>query len=142
MSKIECNRCLTVQDADVYEVRIPSEVKDLSIYRFFILVIEKCKGCGGKKAEKRALTLEGKYLKYGKVKDSRINKYLLHAIDKFKKLPKVATEGSKSSRFFLYCNVYGQKQKCFANLSTLKLGLFEDKSLKHFMNNLPTQVGC
>lgn len=32
-----------------------------------------------------------------------------------------------SSNFYLYYNEYGTKKKCYSNLSTMKLGLFENK---------------
>ena len=40
------------------------------------------------------------------------------------------TEGSRinsRSRFYLYYNEYGVKKKCYSNLSTLKMGLFENR---------------
>lgn len=33
------------------------------------------------------------------------------------------------SKFYLYYNEYGVKKKCYSNLSSLKLGLFENKEL-------------
>ena len=33
------------------------------------------------------------------------------------------------SKFYLYYNEYGVKKKCYSNLSTLKMGLFENKEL-------------
>lgn len=32
------------------------------------------------------------------------------------------------SKFYLYYNEYGVKKKCYSNLSTLKIGLFENKN--------------
>lgn len=34
------------------------------------------------------------------------------------------------SKFYLYYNEFGVKKKCYSNLSTLKIGLFENKELK------------
>lgn len=34
------------------------------------------------------------------------------------------------SNFYLYYNEFGVKKKCYSNLSTLKIGLFENKELK------------
>jgi len=33
------------------------------------------------------------------------------------------------SKFYLYYSEFGIKKKCYSNLSTLKMGLFEDKNL-------------
>ena len=33
------------------------------------------------------------------------------------------------SKFYLYYNEFGVKKKCYSNLSTLKIGLFENKEL-------------
>jgi hypothetical protein len=43
------------------------------------------------------------------------------------------TEGARvkaHSKFYLYYNEYGVKKKCYSNLSTMKLGLFESKEWK------------
>lgn len=37
------------------------------------------------------------------------------------------TGTSAHSRFYLYYNEFGVKKKCYSNLSTLKMGLFENK---------------
>lgn len=37
-----------------------------------------------------------------------------------------------NSKFYLSYNEFGVKKKCYSNLSTLKIGLFENKELKHF----------
>lgn len=39
------------------------------------------------------------------------------------------TNSIKYSKFYLYYNEYGIKKKCYSNLSTLKIGLFENKKL-------------
>ena len=36
---------------------------------------------------------------------------------------------SAYSKFYLYYNEFGKKKKCYSNLSTLKIGLFENKNL-------------
>lgn len=35
------------------------------------------------------------------------------------------------SRFYLNYNEFGKKKKCYSNLSTLKMGMFESEDLKH-----------
>ncbi len=40
------------------------------------------------------------------------------------------TSSKISSKFYLYYNEFGVKKKCYSNLSTLKIGLFESKDLK------------
>jgi len=35
--------------------------------------------------------------------------------------------GTAHSRFYLCYNEYGKKKKCYSNLSTLKMGLFENR---------------
>lgn len=39
------------------------------------------------------------------------------------------------SKFYLYYNEFGVKKKCYSNLSTLKMGLFENKDC-----NIPQKV--
>lgn len=34
------------------------------------------------------------------------------------------------SKFYLYYNEFGKKKKCYSNLSSLKMGLFENKEIK------------
>jgi len=46
----------------------------------------------------------------------------------YKKEPEIARVQAYS-KFYLYYNEYGIKKKCYSNLSTLKMGLFEDKNL-------------
>lgn len=41
------------------------------------------------------------------------------------------------SKFYLNYNEYGVKKKCYSNLSTLKIGLFENLDLKKFEANAP-----
>lgn len=36
------------------------------------------------------------------------------------------------SKFYLNYNEFGVKKKCYSNLSTLKIGLFENKDLNHY----------
>lgn len=38
-----------------------------------------------------------------------------------------ATSYRNSSKFYLYYNEYGTKKKCYSNLSSLKMGLFENR---------------
>lgn len=40
---------------------------------------------------------------------------------------KIINPFTKQSGFYLYYNEFGRKKKCYSNLSTLKLGKFEDK---------------
>ncbi len=37
---------------------------------------------------------------------------------------------NRKSNFYLYYNEFGKKKKCYSNLSTMKLGLFENKNLE------------
>lgn len=36
------------------------------------------------------------------------------------------------SKFYLNYNEFGVKKRCYSNLSTLKIGLFENKDLEHY----------
>lgn len=38
------------------------------------------------------------------------------------------------SKFYLYYNEYGVKKKCYSNLTTLKMGLFENKEFGNLIN--------
>lgn len=40
------------------------------------------------------------------------------------------------SKFYLYYNEFGVKKKCYSNLSTLNIGLFENKNLISSMNKV------
>lgn len=64
----------------------------------------------------------------------KINDKARKLFNKFKNsiLFEKKTEGSASraySKFYLNYNEYGVKKKCYSNLSTLKMGLFESKEL-------------
>lgn len=45
--------------------------------------------------------------------------------------PQIANSRSHS-KFYLYYNEFGVKKKCYSNLSTLKMGLFENKDCNAF----------
>lgn len=65
----------------------------------------------------------------------KINEKAKKLFNKFKNsiLFEKKTEGTSlktCSNFYLSYNEYGVKKKCYSNLSTLKIGLFENKDLK------------
>lgn len=52
----------------------------------------------------------------------------IQALILYKKEPEIKTVNSYS-KFYLYYNEFGVKKKCYSNLSTLKMGLFENKNM-------------
>lgn len=123
MTKNICNNCGTKQDARVFESSIPYiALSNPEISRFFILVIDKCCKCGLKRIQPVALMHSGEFVRFQFLKKKYFDKALKGVIKEVYRLPMVEKTNGRCG-FYLNCNVYGVKTRCYENLSTLKLGL-------------------
>ncbi len=92
--------------------------------------LEKCPNCGHTIVQVTRLDFENKI--------SIIRKINSKAIKMFEKLQsKIITSKNMPvfkniGRFYLNYNEYGKVKKCYSNLSSLKMGKFESKSLINF----------
>jgi len=89
--------------------------------------LDKCPVCGHTVAQLTRIDFQNNVSVYRNINDrarklfEKLKKHIL-----FEKEP----EGKNikpSSKFYLYYNEYGVKKKCYSNLSSLKIGLFENK---------------
>jgi len=126
VSFLVCNTCGMRHKATVYETFIPVEIRSNELDRFFVLVID-CKVCGVVRAFKMGLTFLGQYIGYGWIKPKHIDSVIDRSFTKHKNLPN-NNRDKQDSRFWLGCNVYGDIQRCYSNLSNVKLGLLDPDS--------------
>lgn len=127
--KLVCNNCDTAQSAEVFECCIPFDKLGRSdVCTFFILRIEKCSKCGEKKIQPVYLAHSGQYVREDFLKQKFFERAERGIVRKLEALPRVE-KSSEQGRFYLRYIEYGIIKKCFSNLSTLKLGLFENKDL-------------
>lgn len=89
--------------------------------------LEKCPVCGHTVAQLTRIDLNNKISLFRKTneKAKKLFKSLENSI-----LYKKETEGIRLkaySKFYLNYNEYGVKKRCYANLSTLKIGLFDNE---------------
>lgn len=91
--------------------------------------LEECPVCGHAVLQLTRIDFENNVSVYRKVNDKarKLFNKLKNSILFEKK-----TEGIRLkvySKFYLHYNEFGIKKKCFSNLSSLKIGLFENKEL-------------
>lgn len=65
---------------------------------------------------------------------SRLKKYILYEKSSCK------YAGHLYQRFYLNYNEYGVKKRCYSNLSTVKLGLFDNEKLTFKYNSYPIKT--
>ncbi len=89
--------------------------------------LEECPVCGHTVTQLTRIDVENNVSVYRK-----INEKARKLFKKLKKLILFEKEPEKgrlnaNSKFYLYYNEFGVKKKCYSNLSSLKIGLFENK---------------
>ena len=99
--------------------------------------LEKCPVCGHTVTQLTRIDFENNVSVCRKINDKARQLF-----DKLKKtiLFEKKTEGtslSTYSKFYLNYNEYGVKKRCYSNLSTLKMGLFENRDLSN-KNRIPS----
>lgn len=89
--------------------------------------LEACPICGHTVFQLTRIDLENNVTVCRKINDKARNLFAkLKKLILFEKKSEFETRRFNSS-FYLYYNEYGVKKKCYSNLSTLKIGLFENK---------------
>ena len=89
--------------------------------------LEECPVCSHTVVQLTRIDIENEVSVYRKVNDKA--KKLFHNLEKsiiFEKKPE-RTGMIKFSNFYLHYNEFGVKKKCYSNLSSLKIGLFENR---------------
>ncbi|MDD3436163.1 MAG: hypothetical protein PHC64_03315 [Candidatus Gastranaerophilales bacterium] len=88
--------------------------------------LEECPVCGHTVAQLTRVDLDNKVSIYRKIneKAKKMFEKLKNSI-LFEKKPE-CRNSKMYSGFYLYYNEYGVKKKCYSNLSSLKIGLFEN----------------
>lgn len=93
-------------------------------------LLECCPVCNHKVVQLTRIDIDNKVSTYRKV-----NKKAVDFLEKIKKELICENKDYKNviigSKFYLNYNEYGKKKKCYSNLSTLKIGLFENKYYQH-----------
>ena len=104
-----------------------SPEKDYMIAEFDYL--EECPVCGHTVAQVTRIDFNNKISVCRKINEKAKNFFekLKNSIVAEKSAQ--SYNGASYSKFYLHYNEYGVKKKCYSNLSTLKIGLFENKNL-------------
>jgi len=119
MAKIVCHN--REQIAKIYEI-VPTKRYVSSEY---IICLDKCCICGKPYIEKYSFDILNKKLFIEKIKTNLIPEFL-RQITKIRLCKSIGSPFPvNNKRFFLNCNVYGKIQKCYENLSNLRLGLID-----------------
>ena len=129
MPFVEC--CRRRQKAKLYEVKT-SINKDKSILEEYILLLDSCKHCGSKAVILYCFDLKGEKLDPVRIKSKKIDAFLRNTevLKEIKSLNRYILYAGK--RFYLNYNKFGRVMKCYQNLSSLKIGLFDhDIDLKY-----------
>lgn len=94
--------------------------------------LEKCPICGHTVTQITRIDSDNKVSVCRKINDKarRLFEKLKDSILFEKKPEEVRIKAY--SKFYLNYNEFGIKKKCYSNLSTLKIGLFENKDLNHY----------
>lgn len=96
--------------------------------------LEKCPICGHTVTQLTRIDFDNKVSVCRKVNDKarKLFDKLKHSIlfEQKVEIPNIKTY----SNFYLHYNEYGVKKKCYSNLSSLKMGLFENKEFNNCIN--------
>lgn len=102
--------------------------------------LEKCPVCGHTVTQLTRIDFENNVSVCRKINDkarklfSRLKSSILCE-------SKAHSESSRAhSKFYLYYNEFGVKKKCYSNLSTLKMGLFENQDCNILKKRLKPQL--
>lgn len=89
--------------------------------------LEECPICGHTITQLTRIDAKNKISTCRKIND-KARKFFgaLKSSILYEKNPECQTYNT-SSKFYLYYNEFGKKKKCYSNLSSLKIGLFENK---------------
>lgn len=96
--------------------------------------LDRCPICGHTVTQLTRIDFDNKISMYRKVNDKarKLFEKLKHSI-LFEQKTEYANIKTYS-KFYLNYNEYGVKKKCYSNLSSLKMGLFENKEYTNFIN--------
>lgn len=122
MGKITCHN--REQKAKIYQI-VPDENL---VSSEFIVYLEKCSICGKPSIEVHKFDIWNKKISISRVKSKSIHSFLkqIIIIRECRSIGNKLPTGAK--RFFLNCSVFGKVEKCYQNLSTLKIGLIDPDS--------------
>lgn len=129
MGKIICHN--REQKAKIYQI-VPTENL---VSSEFIVYLEKCSVCGNPAIEVHKFDIWNKKINISRVKSKSIPYFLkqITIIRECRGIGNAFPIGAK--RFFLKCSVFGKIEKCYQNLSTLKIGLIDpDAGLNYKIN--------
>lgn len=100
--------------------------------------LEECPVCGHTVAQVTRIDFKNNISVCRKVND-KARKFFEKLRNSIIAEQAVEIRGLKAySKFYLNYNEFGVKKKCYSNLSSLKMGLFENKSLNTIENKLHT----
>ncbi len=97
-------------------------------------VLKKCPVCGHFVVQLTRVSIDDKISTVRKI-NAKAKKFF-QSLQKFILYEEVPPKTPRFGQgtFYLYYNEFGVKKRCYSNLSTLKIGLYENKNL----NNLPS----
>lgn len=89
-----------------------------------------CPHCGHFKIQIDKITIDGEFksIVYENAKAFKLRRKLFDSCSVRRRI--VHKEDVAGSAFYLYYSEYGKKKKCYSNLSTLKMGMFDSLDLK------------
>lgn len=97
--------------------------------------LEKCPICGHTVAQLTRIDFNNNISICRKIND-KARKFFNNVKNSILFEQKIEYNNIKThSKFYLHYNEYGVKKKCYSNLSTLKIGLFENKNVEWLTGN-------